>query len=120
MADLFGVEKRSSGRTITLAAWGEIDAAACPRLRAEIDHAVKDRRATQLVLDLSRMTFCDTSALTVLIAADRVARIRQMALRILRPIEPDAFRVFEVTGLDALLPFVAQPEGAAAGGAASG
>jgi anti-sigma B factor antagonist len=119
MAELFGVERRSSGRTITLSCWGEIDASACPRLRSHIDDALQDHRATHLVLDLSRTTFCDTTALSVLLAADRLTRTSMTPLRILRPVDPEAYRVFEVTGLDALLPFAEPPLAEAAGEAVS-
>lgn len=83
---------------------GELDVAAAPRAEAAIAQAERSRPAT-LELDLSTLTFMDSTGLRLMLST------RQRALRAGRRLllrrGPDAVqRVFEVTALGTLFEFV--------------
>ena len=82
---------------------GEIDVSTVDRL----DNALRELRETgfdQLELDLSAVSFMDSTGLRLLLGWNDVARRDGMQLRML-PGPPAVQRVFEVTGTLALLPF---------------
>lgn len=96
---------------------GEIDAYTTPRLRSDLHQLLEDDAVKALVIDLAAVTFLDSSALGALVGALRRLRERAGHLRIVRP-EGNAARIFELTGLDAVLDLYAGRE--AAVNAASG
>ena len=65
-----------------------------------------------LVIDLAAVTFLDSSVLGALVGALRRLRERGGTLRIVRPANAAA-RIFELTGLDAVLDLYADREGGA-------
>ena len=67
--DLQIVERRV-GETVTLAAYGEIDMANAQELDAALVRA-EESDAAQIILDLSAVTFIDSSGLNVLVVAER-------------------------------------------------
>ncbi len=67
--DLQIVEGRV-GKTVTLAAYGEIDMANAPELEAALVRA-EESGAAQIILDLSAVTFIDSCGLRVLLVASR-------------------------------------------------
>jgi anti-sigma B factor antagonist len=74
---------------------------------AEFEHALKDAEATDapaIVVDLAGLDFIDSTGLRLLVEAD--VRLRADAGRLIlrRPTER-ILRVFQIAGLDALLPF---------------
>ena len=81
---------------------GEIDAFTAPTLRADLRHLVEERGARIVVVDLEAVTFLDSSALGALVGAFRRLRERDGQLRIVEP-RAAASRIFELTGLDAVL-----------------
>jgi anti-sigma B factor antagonist len=90
-----------SGR-LTVA--GELDIATVPLLKQEA-YALLARAARDLLIDLSRVTFIDSSGLSLFIALNDRARGEGWTLSLTRP--PDiAFAVFAVTGADRNLPFI--------------
>lgn len=83
---------------------GELDLSTVPCLRAEVDALLK-QSARHLIVDLSSLTFVDSSGLSLFISLnDRAAR-EDWTLSLTKP--PDsAFSVFSITGTDKHLPFV--------------
>jgi anti-sigma B factor antagonist len=79
---------------------GEIDVATSPALREEL-YSTIDRGARTLVVDLSKLSFIDSSGLGVLVATLKHIRERDGEL-ILRGLDHPAMRVFEITGLTEL------------------
>lgn len=99
----FGLHADKLGSTFRLVLQGEFDLAAVTPVEAAIGHAFDGSTAT-LEIDLSQLTFLDSSGLrTILEARDRAAG-HDVALRLVRGI-PAVQRVFQITGLDAVLPF---------------
>ena len=95
---------------------GEIDAFTAPSLRGDLRHLVEETGALVVVVDLEGVTFLDSSALGALVGVFRRLRERNGQLRIVQP-RTAAARIFELTGLDAVLDLY--PDRAAALSAAS-
>lgn len=80
-----------------LAASGEIDVAAAPGLRERLGELI-DGGTTQLVVDLERVDFIDSTGLGVLVGAVRRARSAEGDLRLVCT-NTRLLKVFDVTGL---------------------
>jgi anti-sigma B factor antagonist len=90
---------RLSERTVTVALSGEIDMFAIPRLRAVLaDHVGH----VDVVLDLSGIDFCDSSALRILVDAQRSSAAGGHQLVVHDP-SPAVSELFEVSGLRGVL-----------------
>lgn len=84
-------------------------------LRGELDVATADRAADRalalavpgslLVLDLSRVTFCDCSGLRALLRIVREARVLGCAVALTAP-SPTMIRLLAITGLSDRLPLL--------------
>jgi anti-sigma B factor antagonist len=95
----FAVTERSlDERTSVLNVEGELDLAAAPSLKWALADLVQ-AGATQLVVDLSRVTFIDSTALGVLVGAHRSLSAGSRLAIACR--HPDVLNIFELTGLDA-------------------
>jgi anti-sigma B factor antagonist len=76
---------------------GDLDLASAPVLREQLLGLLQPG-ASRLVLDLSRVTFCDASGLAVLVGASHRARLLEGFLR-LAAVAPPVARVLHITGL---------------------
>ncbi len=83
---------------------GEIDAFTAPTLRQEVHEVLADPSVGRLLIDLSAVTFMDSSALGAIVAALRRLRERNGELWLVAP-RGSAARIFELTGLDTVLEF---------------
>jgi anti-sigma B factor antagonist len=81
---------------------GELDLASAPALREQLLHLLQPG-SSRLVLDLSRVSFCDASGLAVLVGISRRARLLGGFLR-LAGVSPQTARVLRLTGLHRHLP----------------
>ena len=81
---------------------GEIDAYTSPELRDRVIEALESREVTRIVVDLTRTTFLDSSALGVLVGALKRVRERSGRLDIVSP-PVGVRRIFEITSLDRVL-----------------
>jgi anti-sigma B factor antagonist len=97
----FEVSSRHEDGALVVACEGELDIATVDRVRAEL---VERGEGEALVIDLSALTFLDTSAIQLLVEAMRAARDEGFALRIVRA-HPRVQRVFGIAGLETVLPF---------------
>ncbi len=99
MAELMTLDvSTESGRDV-MRVKGEIDLSTAPVLEArlgELEHA------DALVLDLSDVTFIDSTGLRVILAADTQRREREQTLPIVAPDGP-VLRLFQLTGVDVRL-----------------
>lgn len=91
------VERRRDMYIVTLR--GEIDAYTSPALRTTLHDLTEETRVSTLVIDLSSVTFLDSSALGALVGALRRLRKHDRELRIVEPLTAAA-RIFSLTGLD--------------------
>ncbi|WET77960.1 STAS domain-containing protein [Amycolatopsis sp. QT-25] len=69
-ASLVVVERARAEGALTVEVAGDIDIATSPRLRAELQASL-ERRPDVVLLDLSRVGFCDSSGLSVLVQLNR-------------------------------------------------
>jgi len=81
---------------------GELDLASAPALREQLRQLLQPGSG-RLVLDLSRVSFCDASGLAVLVGMARRARLLGGFLR-LAGVSPQTARVLRLTGLHRHLP----------------
>ncbi|MDF3299090.1 STAS domain-containing protein [Streptomyces tropicalis] len=95
-------ETHSSGVTV-LTVTGELDHHTAPRLT----HALENTpfaRDSGTVLDLSGLSYCDSTGITVLITAYHRAQATGSNL-FLAGVSSDLMRVFRIVGLDQVLSF---------------
>lgn len=81
---------------------GELDHRTAPEVRGALP-GLDLRSGQQLVLDLADLTFCDSSGVTVLIAARNHALTADAAIA-LAAVPERVTRVFRVIGLDSVFP----------------
>jgi anti-sigma B factor antagonist len=81
---------------------GDGDLIAAPELRAHVDQAI-GRGAHALLLDLTAATFVDSTALGILVDALKRLRPRGGRVAVACP-DPGIRKVFDITGLDRMLP----------------
>jgi anti-sigma B factor antagonist len=81
---------------------GELDLDSAPRSRATLDTAVTSASQPMVVLDLSQLTFCDSSGVRVLLGLHRLAAGEQRELRI-RDATSAVTQVLTLTGADRVL-----------------
>jgi anti-anti-sigma factor len=80
---------------------GEFDVASVPEVVAALDEAIADPESRTLAVDLSEVTFLDSTMLQTLVAARDRAQLARKPVWLVRP-EPLAWRVFTVTLLNKL------------------
>ena len=94
------VSSRDSALTIALS--GEIDHHAARELMAQLDQAIAERLPAHLVLDLSGVTFMDSSGIAVLLRARRQLGHTGGALRVAN-IPAQARRGLDAAGIGRLI-----------------
>lgn len=96
--DLHIADYALDGRTHVVEAGGELDLYSAPELKARIWNAI-DAGKTRLIMDLTEVTFIDSTGLSVLVAA--VKRIRPADGTVALVVKDyDIERLLELTGLD--------------------
>ena len=97
MPQEFGVSIEQDDARVEVRVSGEIDLAAAPYLRQLLD-AVIDAGTGDVDVDLSSVTFLDSSGLAALLAARQRLLETPRRFRVLHPSRP-AYRVLELSGL---------------------
>jgi anti-sigma B factor antagonist len=91
-----------AGPSATITLVGELDPATAPLLDQQIEQLLTDESVTRVVLDLSGLTFLDSSGLRVFVTAREALTSRggELALR-----EPSANtqRLLDITGLGEII-----------------
>ena len=105
---LFDIEITAAPAVTTVRLSGEIDMAAVPAIEERL-RPVLDTEPPTLVLDLSAVSFFDSSALRLVLRLDALQRDQGRRLAIVQGGKRVA-RVFELTGVDGQLEFVAPDE----------
>jgi anti-sigma B factor antagonist len=90
--------RRAFGDAVVVAVEGELDLFTAPFLREEVRDAIK-QDSSRLVLDLGALSFMDSSGLSVLIEAWRLATGEGGGVSLAAPQAPVA-RILRTTGLD--------------------
>ena len=91
---------REEGALTVVAPAGDIDAATVNQLRNHLA-ALTETGNTQLVLDLTNVSFIDSTGLGVLVAAHKRARVDGGFIRIVTA-KPIVLQLFKITALDML------------------
>lgn len=104
MRSQFAIESELVEDSGRLTVVGELDIATVPRLR-QAAQGLLARAAGHLTIDLSRVTFIDSSGLSLFIALNDRATGEGWTLSLTRP-SGNAFTVFAITGADKNLPFI--------------
>ncbi|SEF63821.1 anti-sigma B factor antagonist [Thermomonospora echinospora] len=82
---------------------GELDHHTAPRLRTALEE-IELEAGSALVIDLSAVTYCDSTGITVLVTAYHRTQAEGASLA-LAGLTPDLTRVFTVVGLDQIFSF---------------
>ena len=99
MANEFEIQDRPvDDDTHVVAVTGEIDLFTAPEFKQRMSTPIDAGRAN-LIVDLTRTTFIDSSSLGVLIGAHRRLKLRGGSLRVVCSNEAIA-KTFKITGLD--------------------
>ena len=94
------VDQRGNDRLVRVS--GRINVDSSPDLRDRLQVILSEQTVPRSVtVDLSRVPYIETSGVATLIEALRIARHRQISLR-LQGLSGPALRLFEVTGVRAL------------------
>lgn len=88
---------------ITIALTGEIDLVAAPEVRTHVSGALAGS-PRRLVIDLSSVTFIDSTGVQALVVANQTTRLLKVELVIV-PGPPQVMRILELAGLEDLLTF---------------
>ena len=99
------VRSEREGDMHTIALAGELDLGGADRVQHELER-VESSDVLLIVVDLSGLTFMDSTGVRVLMDARARSRADSDRLMLLRG-PADVQRVFELCGVDGLLPFAA-------------
>lgn len=102
-APLFELQNVVSGERSTLVLSGEIDLLAAPDVEAAIRHLCA-QRTSQIVLDLRKVTFMDSTGLKATTSAQALCQAQGHEFGMI-PGPRQVQTLFEITGLADLLPF---------------
>jgi anti-sigma B factor antagonist len=100
MDESFDIHEISDNGFPVLAMRGEIDLASAPQLREALTR-MNPNETSLVVLDLSEVTFLDSTGLGVLMGALKRARAAGGDIRLVIN-RPNLLKVFEITGLTTL------------------
>jgi anti-anti-sigma factor len=102
--EILEVTTQDSGGHVTVSLKGELDLSSVGKVEEELERVEKDGPSV-LVLDLSQLSFLDSTGLRAVVTADERARSNGRRLVIIRG--PDAVqRVFAITRLEERLEMV--------------
>lgn len=93
----FELKNLVSGGTYTLVLTGEIDMVAAPQLEEAIGRLCVDG-VSEIVLDLSEVTFMDSTGLRAVVAAQQACEEAQFGFAVI-PGPSQVQRLFEIAGL---------------------
>jgi anti-anti-sigma factor len=87
---------------------GEFDMSATFTIEPALDRALAEPGVRALTVDLSDLSFIDSTGIGILLRLEAEARTRGMELSIV-PAPADVHRVFQIAGLADALPFTSPP-----------
>jgi anti-anti-sigma factor len=99
----FKIAQRITEAGMVLKVTGELDLSTVPVLTESVERLQSGTKA--LTLDLSDLSFMDSTGLRLLIALDRRANQEGWKLVLIRPQQETAGAVLKATGADSALPF---------------
>jgi anti-sigma B factor antagonist len=106
----FEIASELDAGTARLSLLGELDLATAPQLEQSVGEALA-QGAGEILIDLSRLSFIDSSGLRLFILLNDRAGTDGWRLALTRPPEPSR-AVFQITGAEENLPFIGEPPAA--------
>jgi anti-sigma B factor antagonist len=106
----FSVSVLPDAAALILEVEGELDMLTAPSLLKAIDDLPED--TPWVVVDLTKVSFLDSSGLNVLVQGRRALDAREVAMRVVVPPDAAIRRVFEITRLTETLTVVGTREAA--------
>lgn len=103
-----GITTQKHGDSCTVTLDGEVDVYTAPKLKEELVAAIEGGCA-DVIVDLERVGFIDSSGLGVLVSALRRARERDGVVRIACT-RDNILKIFRITGLDKVFPIFSDVE----------
>ena len=102
----------TSGRSLTIYLEGDIDHHSARRIRSRIDTKVFIQRPDEVILDLSRVCFMDSSGLGLILGRYAKAVEMGISFKVANP-NPDVRRILDLAGTERLIKIEnAYPKGA--------
>jgi anti-sigma B factor antagonist len=102
--DLLSFDVLRNDGQIVVALAGELDIATSARVKEALDELAQ-ARSCRLVVDLSRLSFVDSTGLAMFVALDKRCRENGGPELEIRPGPPAVQRLFELVGAAGRLPF---------------
>jgi anti-sigma B factor antagonist len=103
MDEAFAIQESCEDRRRTLALTGELDVASAPQLEQRVMELCREA-AVEIVLDMGRLAFIDSSGLNAILRLKAVCEERGCEFY-LTPGPPPVERLFDITRLTDRLPF---------------
>lgn len=100
----FEIAEAAENARLLLSITGELDLNTAPELARRVDEGLR-REIVKVTLDLSDLTFMDSSGLRLLIEFNQRAGRDSWELGLIAPKHESASAVLRLTGADAALPF---------------
>lgn len=97
------IRSKRQGKAYVLGMSGELDLATTTQLEDELE-AVEASDADEIIVDLSRLDFMDSTGLQVILAADARSKANGKRLKLVRG-QRQVHRIFEITDTADRLPF---------------
>lgn len=91
------------GKTMIISIFGEIDHHTARDIRAKVDALIMSARPKEIALDLSCISFMDSSGLGLIMGRYALAREIDAEICVLRPTDAVA-RIILMAGLDKIVP----------------
>ncbi|HEV7203521.1 MAG TPA: STAS domain-containing protein [Jatrophihabitans sp.] len=98
MALEFSVTQSRTGDTIVVAVGGEVDMLTAPVVEKAAAAAVLEPDAVRVVVDMTSVSFLDSTGLGALVRVRELAESNRTDL-VLRDLSPEILRLFELVGL---------------------
>lgn len=98
------MQKHISQQTLTLYLTGELDMSNAEDLRTLIDRDIDRKRIRKVILDLSAVTFIDSSALGVILGRYKKLLALNGKIQIANA-SPHIYRILSVSGLPSIIEF---------------
>ena len=108
----FGLQGSERDGWAVLAVAGEVDLATAPRLREALTDLVVEGHV-QIIVDLSETEFLDSTGLGAIVTGLKRVRTKDGDMRVVCT-SPRVCKVFEITGLDRVVPLYASVDEACA------
>ncbi|MDR0462110.1 MAG: anti-sigma factor antagonist [Christensenellaceae bacterium] len=99
------VKTRAHKNTLFISLDGELDEFTAEYTRINLDQAMIQTRAAQIVIDLANLRFMDSTGIGVLIGRYKKMKDKNIPIYISNP-STQAERIFKMTGLYSIMPKV--------------